>query len=224
MKKMEQILLQPSSPTLYTDLSKYAVDYIKDSILKGKLKSGDRLIENDLSKDLGISRGPLREGIRELEKSGIVTNYPRRGTYISEFTSEDIKEIFDVRLLLENDIIDILIKEEKITEENIEELTTMVDYMVRIVNSDLSKEDKTNLINLEDMEFHRYIWNLSGSKRRVEMLNSMFFQLRMAMLYDTNKTDDLLRTAKDHYKIIEGFKEKDADKIKSAIRDHIITI
>ncbi|HZH92825.1 MAG TPA: FCD domain-containing protein, partial [Tissierellaceae bacterium] len=75
----------------------------------------------------------------------------------------------------------------------------------------------------KDMEFHRYLWNKSGSKRRVQILEQIFFQLRIAMLYDTNETGDLSKTATDHYEIINALKGRDISKCKEALQKHIIT-
>lgn len=209
---------------IYPDLSDFVVSYIKNSILNGTLKQGDRIIESKLSKTLGISRAPLREGLKELEKMGIVTSYPRKGKYITKYDNEDIKEIFDIRLLLENNIIDILIDNNYIKEKNYDHLEKIIKNMEEIAKSQKSKEEKTLLINEKDMEFHQYIWSLSKSNRRKIILDGIFFQLRMAMLFDTNLTDDLLKTATDHYSIIEGLKEGNKEYTKKALKEHIISL
>lgn len=205
------------------NLNEMVVNYIKESILYGIYKPGDRIIENELSLKLDISRAPIREGIRQLEQEGIITSLPRKGTYITKFDAEDIKEVFHIRLLLENDIIEILISKDKLDDKDFDYLTRLVDEMVRIVNSNIPEKEKSVQINLKDMDFHRYIWKKSGSKRRVNILEGLFFQLRMAMLYDMEETDDLLVTATDHYKIIESLRSKDIERCKKELSDHIIT-
>ena len=73
------------------------------------------------------------------------------------------------------------------------------------------------------MEFHRYIWNKAGSQRRVKLLEGIFFQLRIAMLYDMNETGDLVKSATDHTDIVEALRSKDIDRCKNALRNHIIS-
>ena len=205
------------------NLSSIVSDYIKEAILTGIYKEGDRILETEVAFNLGISRAPVREGIKELAKEGVVTIVPRKGTHVTEFGVHDIKEVFDIRLLLENDILKILIEEDKLTEKDFKHLEDLVDEMVEISNSNMDDLKKSTMINLKDMEFHRYIWQKSGSQRRVKILEDMFFQLRIAMLYDTNETGDLYMTAADHYEIIDNLKSKDLEKCKKALREHIIS-
>lgn len=205
------------------NLNSTVVEFIKESILIGRYKEGDRIIETEVSETLGISRAPVREGLRDLEQEGIVTTIPRKGTFVTEYHEEDIKEIFDIRLLLENNINKILIYEDKLKMEDFKLLENLVNEMKSIAESNLDENNKFLLINQKDMEFHRYIWNKSGSQRRVKLLESIFFQLRVAMLYDMNETGDLVKSAMDHIDIIEALKSKDIEKCKYALRNHIIS-
>ncbi|WFA10003.1 GntR family transcriptional regulator [Tissierella sp. Yu-01] len=205
------------------NLSGVVVNYIKDSILAGIYKEGDHILESDVALKLGISRAPVREGIRELEKEGIVTTIPRRGTYVTKFTEEDIKEVFDIRLLLENNINKILIYEDKLKEDDFRHLEKLVKEMEDIADMQIDDTEKSILINQKDMDFHRFIWQKSGSQRRVKLLEGIFFQLRIAMLYDMNETGDYKISATDHYAIIESLRSKDIDQCKKALREHIIS-
>ncbi|AKL97237.1 transcriptional regulator GntR family [Clostridium aceticum] len=205
------------------NLCSIVVDYIREMILCGVYKEGDHILETEVAKNLGISRAPVREGIKELQNEGIVTVIPRKGTYITKFTLEDIKEVFDIRLLLENNILEILISENKLSEEDFLTLENIVSSMIQVVNGPEDIEKKAMIINMKDMEFHRFIWKKSGSSRRVEILEGIFFQLRMAMLYDTNETGNLLVTATDHYEIIKHLRSKDLERCKKALREHIVS-
>jgi DNA-binding GntR family transcriptional regulator len=213
-----------SSTTYQRDnLCSVVVDYIKETILSGAYKAGDHVLEADVAFKLGISRAPVREGLKELEKEGIVTVLPRKGTYVTKFTLEDIKEVFDIRLLLENNILEILLNENKMNEDDFSALESIVNGMVEIANSKENELNKAILINMKDMEFHKFLWQKSGSSRRVEILSGIFFQLRMAMLYDTNKTGNLFVTATDHYEIIKHLRNRDLESCKRALREHIIS-
>ncbi|MEA4960806.1 GntR family transcriptional regulator [Lutispora sp.] len=205
------------------NLSSVVIDYIKEMILVGVYKESDHVLESEVANKLGISRAPVREGMRQLEKEGILTTIPRKGTYVTRYTLDDIKEVFDIRLLLENNILDIIINENKMTEEDFDKLNNIVNEMVKVVRSSEDPIKKAMKINMNDIEFHRFIWQKSGSKRRVEILEGIFFQLRMAMLYDTNKTGNLLVTATDHYEIIKHLRNNDLEKSKKALKEHIIS-
>lgn len=213
-----------SSSTYQRDnLCSVVVDYVKEMILSGGYKAGDHVLESEVALKLGISRAPVREGLKELEKEGIVTVLPRKGTYVTKFTLEDIKEVFDIRLLLENNILEILLSENKMHDNDFSALESIVNDMVKIANSKEDELNKAILINMKDMEFHKFLWQKSGSSRRVEILSGIFFQLRMAMLYDTNKTGNLFVTATDHYEIIKHLRNRDLESCKRALREHIIS-
>ncbi len=214
-----------SSPIRYhrENLCSVVVEYIKEKILTGQYERGERILETEVAQALGISRAPVREGIKELDNEGIVTIVPRKGTFVSKFTLEDIKEVFDIRLLLENNIIEILINEERLNDKDFITLENIVQEMINVVNTPGDMTKKSLMLNERDVDFHRYIWNKSGSKRRVEILEKMHFQLRMAMLYDTKETGDLLVTAIDHYEIIKHLKNKDLENCKKALKEHIIS-
>lgn len=204
------------------NLSEIVVDYIKNKILTGKYKEGDRILEMKIAEELNISRAPVREGIIELQNQGLLKFIPRKGNYVTRITLEDIKEIFDIRLLLEYSVIEILIKENKLKKNDFLTLTNIIDQMMDIAKSEGDIEDRTIKINDLDMKFHNYLWEKSGSKRRVKILRDLFLQLQMAMVFDTRMTGDLEVTASDHYSIIEYLKEGNIEKTKQALKDSII--
>lgn len=214
---MGEVLTEYQRDNLCTVVS----EYIKEQIILGKYKSGDHVLEAVIAKNLGISRSPVREGIKDLEKEGIVEIVPRKGTYVTTFTIKDIHEVFDIRILHEYDILKILIQENKLTDKDFNYLTQLVDRMVEIVKGPLAEQEKVVQINRMDMDFHLYLWNKSDSKRRIKILKDMFFQLKMAMMYDTNETGDLMQTATDHYEIIRHLKAKDLEQCKRSFLNHI---
>ena len=205
------------------NLSTIVANYIKDKILAMELKAGDRIIEKKISDDLSISRAPIREAIKELEKEGVITTIPRKGAHVTEFSMNDLKEIFEIRLLLEYDIIKILVNENLLTGSDMKQLTDIVDEMVRVAISTDASACKWITINFMDMSFHTYLWEKSGSMRRVKILKDMFFQLRIAMMYDTRLTDNLFNTASDHYAIIKSLAAKDIEATQRNLKNHIMT-
>lgn len=186
-------------------------------------KEGDRILESKIAMELDISRAPVREGIIELQNQGLIKYVPRKGNFVTEMTKDDVNEVFDIRLLLENDIIEILINEKKLTQTDFDKLTQIVDEMVAIAKNDKPVLEKLININEKDMEFHKFIWKKSDSLRRVKILTDLFYQLKLAMIIDTEMTGDLEVTASDHYDIIKYLKSEDIEKCKKALKDHIIS-
>ncbi len=203
------------------NISAIVIEYIKEKIINGKYAEGDHIPETEIAKELGISRAPVREGIKELQNQGVIEFIVRKGNFVASFTVEDKKEIFDIRLLLESEILELLIKENKLQEKDFAYLTKIVDEMLVISESEGDKAKKTSLMSEKDIEFHKYIWSKSGSKRRTEMLKNLHFQVQIAMLYDTKLSGDLQMTATQHYDIIKYLKLGDLESCKRVLRESI---
>lgn len=208
---------------VFDNLSSVVTDYIKNKILTGDLKEGDRILEIEVANEFNISRAPVRESIKELENQGLLVSIPRKGTFVAKFSMEDIEEIFDIRLQLENSVLEILINEEKLREDDFEQLNAIVKEMENIAKSELDDRLKLIRINELDIEFHNFLWKKSGSKRRHKILSDLYCQLRMAMLVDTRLTGDLTKTATEHYIILESLKAGNLEECKKSLYNHIHT-
>lgn len=205
------------------NLHALVVDYLKHKIITGEYKEGDHILESVVAEELGISRAPVREGIRELENQGLIKSIPRKGNYVATLTVEDLKEIFDIRILLEDYILEKIITEDKLTAEDYKKLTDLVDEMVKIAQQEGEISSRIVGVNEKDIEFHTYLWNKSGSYRTVKMLKDLHFQLQLAMVIDTKLTDDLEVTARDHYEMLEKLKNKDLAGCLTALKNSIVT-
>ncbi len=207
----------------HENLSSVVTDYIKKKILLGEFKEGDHIPEANVADELGISRAPVREGIRELQNQGLINFVPRRGSYVTKLDMDDVREIFDIRILLENSVLEILINEKRLSLEDILALRAIVDSMVAIAKEEDKDSNKIVRLNEKDIEFHKFLWQKSGSKRRLKILIDLYFQLQMAMVIDTKLTGNLDVTAKDHYDIIKYLEQGDLENCLQALRNHIIT-
>ncbi len=207
------------------NLPDMVAEYIKNKILIEEIKPGAHILETQIADELGISRAPVREGLRQLQSQGLISFIPRRGNFVKTFTDEDIKEIFDIRLSLENDILKILIEEKKLTSYDYSELEKMINQMAEIAE-ETSKPYTERLININrmDINLHKYLWKASESERRVALLCDLYCQLQVAMIYDTKYTNNLLMTATDHFRILNGLKAYDLELTKDELRKHIISI
>src|SRR6056297_804513 len=85
----------------YKPLGNIVYESLKESILNGSLKPGEKLMESRIAEDLGVSRTPVREAIRKLEKEKYVKMIPRKGAYVEDLTMEDILEVLEIRIVLE---------------------------------------------------------------------------------------------------------------------------
>ena len=158
-------------------------DSLKKSILHGKLKGGQRLIEEQLAHQIGISRTPVREAFHRLERDELVTRLPKGGFAVREFTKEDVEEIFGIRSALESYAVFLAtfhISPEKIS--NLEK---------KIVETEkaLKSRDNDKVVQLHT-EFHDLLYKSCKSNKLIEMINNFrdyFYRYRPALLH-TEKT------------------------------------
>ena len=85
----------------YLPLRDVVFNTIKDGILSGRLRPGERLLENQLAEELGVSRTPIREALRMLEIENLVDLIPRKGAQVREMSEKDIKDVLEIRKVLE---------------------------------------------------------------------------------------------------------------------------
>lgn len=203
---MEQNSFGTFSPMMNyskANLSEIVVSHVKHKILAGQLKSGDRLVEMDISDELEISRGPVREAIRELDMQGILSFSPRKGSHILELTVEDIKEIFSIRIPLEMQVLTLIFAKSRLEEEDLQILEMLNQEMISMDdNADESR--KIYMLNLKDLQFHKYFWNKSGSFRRASILENQFYQLLIAMNQDITTLGQVQEKYEEHQKIIDA--------------------
>ncbi len=209
----------------HKSLSSKVFEYLKEEIFLGNYKSGDRILESKIAEELNISRAPVREAIKELESQGLVINIPRKVSFVVEFSREEIKELFDIRVLLENRVIKILIDNFILNNHDYHELELIVDKMVAIYNDkELDKKEKIIGMNKQDFAFHSYLWKKSSSsKYTVKILTSLYYQLKLAMFRDFKSEDNLFTSAKKHYNIIKYLKKRDITQTKKVLIDHIVS-
>ena len=175
---------------------------LRRAILKGELKPGERLMEVQLANRLGVSRTPVREAIRKLELEGLVTMIPRRGAEVAEITEKNMRDVLEVRRALEE--LAVKIACEKMTDEEIE-LLRQASKKFR----DTMYNDNLTAIAENDVEFHEIIYDATGNKRLIQILNN---------LRDYNCHGIL---ADEHDEIVEALERRDQATACRAIVDHI---
>jgi DNA-binding GntR family transcriptional regulator len=148
-----------------------AAQAIRDSIISGELRGGDRIIEQKWAARLGIGQPTLREALNELNHQGLLRKLPQRGTYVAQLSPEDYRLIQEVRIPLE--AIAVGKAAENLTPTAEEELTTLVTAMA---GSNMAAMDVKNFHDC-DVAFHRKIWELAGNEYLRDTLERITFRL-----------------------------------------------
>ncbi len=189
---------------------------LRDDILTGRFKGGEQLLEDSLKIEFGISRTPLREAFRILEKEGLVAILPRRGTFVKRITRQDIEENFPVRAILEG--LAARLSYENLRDQDINEMEEVLEYMKEAAQRKDFIDYAKNHIT-----FHEIFINASGNETLIALLHN----LRMHTLWHRYThhyyKEDFRNSLKVHRRIIDLFKEKKvpAGEIEKVVRQHI---
>jgi DNA-binding GntR family transcriptional regulator len=190
---------------------------IEEAIVQGVFKGGEKLNEAELSRSLGVSRGLLREALRELETSGVLVSIPYRGTFVKEWTPRSVWELYTLRANLEEFAVELAVK--KAGDEDLEELAELVQAM----NQAAQAEDAAELVEL-DLRFHERLHQMTGHRLLQQHLQGLAGQTRVFIIATKafySPFASLEEAAASHNPILEALRQRDAQMAREAINEHI---
>jgi DNA-binding GntR family transcriptional regulator len=204
--------LQPiASPTLVDAV----VESVRASILSGRIAPGERLVEADLARELGTSRGPVREGLTLLEKDGLVISVPRRGKYVPGFDMRSVDEIYSLRKVLEPYAASLLIA--SMTEAKRSILKESLATLQRAADA-----GHVALVAERDLAFHDKLYELADQRLVLRTWRELMFgQLRMLLNITTRTHSPLKHTIENHRVILQSVLDQDVERTKAIIVQHI---
>ncbi|GAX90114.1 GntR family transcriptional regulator [Effusibacillus lacus] len=194
-------------------LHERVVSRLREAILKGEFEPGERLVQEELAEAMGVSRMPIREALRQLEKEGLVTLEPHKGAIVTPVTSNDIEEIYYLRAVLEAIAVERSLP--NLTQEDKRTLRQLADDMEQAALS----EDVEQFV-LKNAEFHRIMRKGCGWRRAhmiLEMLWHGFPPHTPGIL-----PGQMERSLTEHKEMLELIEKGDAERLQSVIRKHIL--
>ena len=198
----------------YLPLRDVVFNTLRQAILRGELKPGERLMEIALANRLGVSRTPVREAIRMLELEGLVIMIPRRGAQVAQITEQDLNDVLEVRLGLEE--LAVRFACERITDEEIKALGLAVkEFEKKMSNNELSAQAEA------DVKFHEIIYGATHNRRLIQIINNIreqMYRYRIEYLKDVESRKTLV---KEHYEICDALKRRDAESAVEKMCIHI---
>ena len=184
---------------------------LRDAIIGGKLKPGERLIEQKLASSLGVGQPTLREALKELEYQGFVRKSPKKGTYVTLLSQKDFRNILEVRMALE--IFAVEKAARNMTEAAAEEMEKIVKAMESAARTfDLATFHKS------DLAFHRKLWELTANPYLGIALERVCFGLFAFVLLqrDPDATNEFVASARQHVQILAGLRTGDPKRAREA--------
>ncbi|HHV96332.1 MAG TPA: GntR family transcriptional regulator [Clostridiaceae bacterium] len=198
----------------YKPLREVIFSTLREAIIMGELKPGERLMEVQLAEKMGVSRTPVREAIRKLELEGLVVMIPRRGAHVARLTEKDIMDVLEVRATLDG--LATALATERINEDEIKELKHVQSQLENYV-------EKGNLQGVikKDIEFHDVIYKASKNDKLMQIANNLreqVYRFRVIYLKDFGNNEEVIR---EHNEICSAILSRDPNLARESAHKHI---
>ncbi len=187
------------------------VDFIKDAVVTGRLKPGERVPEQEIAESFGISRTPIREAFRQLESEGFITVTPRKGAVVSPITDKDVSEFYAIKSLLEGFAARTACL--TLTPKEIKRLETLNSQMEKCAERD----DVKGFFKL-DNQFHDTFLKACGNEKLCVLIHQLvqqFERFRITALALPGRMRDSVR---QHFEIIEAFKTGNTVLVETLVK------
>ncbi len=193
---------------------------IREDILNGKYKENEELRENTIGKELGVSRTPVREALRQLELEGLVTIIPNRGAYVTGISHKDIWDIYVIRSMLEGLCARWAAK--NITDAQLDELeeTLLLSEFQMKKESGFSAEQVAVL----DGRFHSILYEASGSRILDHVLTDFHNYVQTARRSSVVSEDRARKSIREHRQILRAIRDRDEEMAEQLANEHIMHV
>lgn len=191
-----------------TSLSSEVRDELEKMILCGEVRGGDRLNEHALAAKLGVSRGPVREAARSLERDGLVTSVANQGVFVRELSAEDALELYELRALIAGHMCALVAeKPDAIIRQDLRSFIAGMDDAIEA-------GDQDGYFDL-NLTFHNRIAEASGALRSIELYTSLGKEVRLMRWRVLSNKDSLEVSNSEHKHIVEAIEQGDMDKARA---------
>ena len=184
------------------------------AIVEGRLAPGSRIVEAEIARRMGVSRAPVREAARRLERQGVLVSRPRHGFAVRTISVQEIDDLYEVRLSIELTSIELACR--KADDAGLARVKALVDTMVREAATQAQDERITS-----DLELHTLICELSGNAHLRRIYQNTQTELRMIIALIDAVYHDPATVASLHYPIVDALMKRDAEAAKAAMRVHL---
>ena len=193
---------------------------LREDILSGKYKEHEELREISIGEELGVSRTPVREALRQLELEGLVTIIPNKGAYVTGITPKDVHDIYTIRSMLEG--LCARWATRHITDEQLEEL----EEIILLSEFHLKKEgnEKAKQVSDLDGKFHKVLYEASNSRILEHVLSDFHKYVQIARTMSVGAKDRAEKSIAEHRGILDAIKSKDEVLAEKLANEHIIKV
>jgi DNA-binding GntR family transcriptional regulator len=206
------VLSMPEKRALSDDVA----SRLRAAILNGAFTPGERLREEALARALGVSRGPVREALAELERQGLVVINRNRGAVVAQLSRNDLEELYTLRLVIEE--LAIRRAAEFCEPESNAAIQLRIDEMRDALERGITEQEAAEL----DLEFHDLIYEAANHRRLKETWTNMRPQIHILLL-NRNVADVDFREmlVGGHQELLDGIAQSDPDRAAATLREHL---
>ena len=202
----------------HTALSEKVYAVLKEKILKRELRPGEKVLIDEIAHQLGVSRTPVKDAVNRLAVEGLVEKVARRGTFVTQLTSRDVVELFDLRLLLE------LYAAEKILEKGkaelfLAEMGKCMANMEKAINGDEYLDYEAFMS--WDRDLHLSLIRLAANNHLLQIYQGLNIHIQIARAHYLNSVEGALQAQQEHEAIYEAFNNGNWEQVKKALSTHI---
>lgn len=199
----------------YLPLREVVFHSLREAILTGKLKPGERLMEIPLAQTLGVSRTPVREAIRKLELEGLAVMIPRKGAEVARITKKQLQDVLDVRKALEALAVQLACRH--MTKDGIVRLER-AHLKVR----EMAEKKDVKAMVKADVHFHEIIYKAADNDKLLQILNNLRQQMYRYRLEYLKNVENHKVIVQEHETILEAISRADEEHAAAAMRQHIV--
>ncbi|MEE6167277.1 MULTISPECIES: GntR family transcriptional regulator [unclassified Mycolicibacterium] len=188
---------------------------LRQEIIAGRLRPRDKLVEAELADQLGTSRGPVREALRQLEQEGLVMSYPYRGTEVLGVTDEEVNDILvPIRLTLEKFALTHGLKD--LPDSVFDRLSSIVSLM-----EEAAARGSLDLLADLDVQFHQILIDSSGHEHSRQLWSVIQPRVWAYFRRDARRHTSAHDVVDQHARLLETLKSRDVDAAVAALTAHV---
>jgi DNA-binding GntR family transcriptional regulator len=189
-----------------------AYHFLRDQILSGELTGNSRLNPAEIADQLGISRMPVREALRQLDAEGLVTMRPNRAAFVSQLSAAEVEELFEIRTALEVMAVGHAVRH--LTDDSLAELIALKERM------DRARNDNFEWVKRHE-DFHQAICNISPRKRLAREVARMRIAIRPHLLAYMKIFDRVEMPGLEHSSLIDALASRNVKRAEEEMRQHV---
>ena len=207
-------MLEPASKGSLAD---EVVDTLREAIWSNHLEAGGQLLEGELAAQLGVSRGPIREALKQLEREGLVLKEANKSAVVARLSRKDLEEVYSLRRALEK--LAVVQAIDKVSEKPLDQMQSVIAETAALVERGIDVQTGAKL----DLQFHEILIKASETRRLYNAWTTLRSQIHIILLSRNVANADFREQAViSHQLILDTVRDRDKTRAQAVIEAHLV--